>query len=243
MDVTKKSDNKLDYVGNELDLFKNATVWKSYFSSKIKPFIKGDVLEVGAGMGVNTQYLSANNETILSWCLLEPDSDLVARIPEQLTNIKVPQTMVVNGILSDIKDKTFDTIIYIDVLEHIEHSKEEILLAKKHLNPDGHLIILVPAYNFLYNAFDKGIGHFRRYDKSMLLKEINGELSTTRLFYLDSLGFFASLANKYFLKKDMPSKQNVQFWDKTLVPISKFSDSFVFKTFGKSLIGIFKNET
>lgn len=242
MSNTVKSINHIDYIGDELDLFKNATNWKHYFSKQLRPYVQGDVLEVGAGIGINTQYLAADTGRLRSWCLLEPDKNLAAQIEAHTAGLALPGKVIVNGILTDLKDQQFDTIIYIDVLEHIEASAAEIVAVKERLRPGGHLIILVPAYNFLYNAFDKKIGHFRRYNKAMLLGDVNGLLRKERLFYLDSLGFFASLANKLVLKKELPSLANVQFWDKMLVPPSKVLDAMVFRSFGKSLIGIFKHE-
>jgi hypothetical protein len=115
-------------------------------------------------------------------------------------------------------------------------------MAKQLLKPNGRLIILVPAYNFLYNNFDKKIGHFRRYNKKMLLGDVNGELTTVNLFYLDGVGFFASLLNKLILKKELPSYSNIKLWDKVMIPTSKLLDIFTLRSFGKSLIGIFQND-
>jgi hypothetical protein len=74
------------------------------------------------------------------------------------------------------------------------------------------------------------------------MNEVAGKLKKEKLFYLDSIGFFASLANKLFLKKEMPSLGNILFWDRYLVSLSKFFDVLFLNQFGKSLIGVFKNE-
>jgi ubiquinone/menaquinone biosynthesis C-methylase UbiE len=235
-----ESNDTIEYIGDELNLFKNATNWKYYFSSKIASYIKGDVLEVGAGTGINTFYLSNKNRSISSWTLLEPDTQLFNLIDENVKKDALLNLSKVNGTIKSVSDKLYDTIIYIDVLEHIEDSKGEIIQAKKQLKSGGHLIILVPAYNYLYNSFDKRIGHFRRYDKRMLTNEIDNQLVKIELFYLDSLGYFASMANKLFLKKELPSLANINFWDKILIPLSKISDFIFLKAFGKSLIGIYK---
>ena len=237
-----KSISQIDYIGSELELFKLATNWKKYFAKKLIPFIKGDVLEVGAGIGINTQYLAVNTHLISSWWFLEPDPLLATQIELNTSQVNIANKKVINGVITDINDKTFDTIIYIDVLEHIKESSEEIKKIKLRLNPNGHLIILVPAYNFLYSNFDKKIGHYRRYNKSILASEINNSLKTVSLFYLDSMGFFASLANKLFLRKELPNTANIIFWDKYLIRMSMFFDIISIHSFGKSLIGIFKNE-
>lgn len=233
-----KSENQIDYVGNELDIFKHASNWKSYFSKKIGSHITGDVLEVGAGIGINAEYMANASKSYSSWTILEPDNNLAEQIDSNTKALKNKE--IIHGIITDVDDNKYDTIIYIDVLEHIEKSKQEIVLIKQKLKENGRLIILVPAYQFLYNDFDKSIGHFRRYHKNLLLNEINNEFVKERLFYLDSVSFFASLANKLILKKTTPSEGNIHFWDKILVRISKITDVLSFYTFGKSLIGVFK---
>jgi SAM-dependent methyltransferase len=233
-----KSGSSIDYVGNELELFKHAENWKKYFSGKIGSYIHGDVLEVGAGNGVNTPFLMGAGSRLNSWTCIEPDQILASQITENTTRL-TPAVQVINGIITDINAQ-FDTIIYIDVLEHIEQAKQEIAEIGKRLKPGGHLLILVPAYQFLYSPFDKKIGHFRRYNRKMLLDQVGINLKTIKLFYLDSLGFIASVANKLLLQKDMPSLNNILFWDRILVRLSRLSDQLVFKSFGKSLIGIFQ---
>ncbi|WP_103069038.1 class I SAM-dependent methyltransferase [Aquimarina sediminis] len=238
----KKLGEHSEYIGDELQLFKNAVNWKSYFSSKIRPYIEGDVLEVGAGIGINTRFLAKEKQKISSWSLLEPDANLASEIKSNIDSLKINKTSVINGTIDDLKDHRYDTIVYIDVLEHIEDAVMEIKKAKQCLKPNGKLIILVPTYNFLFSDFDKRIGHYRRYNKSLLLRQVNDELSLEKLFYLDSMGFFASLANKLFLKKELPSLGDIKFWDNYIVRLSVVFDVLFFKVFGKSLIGIFKNE-
>jgi SAM-dependent methyltransferase len=234
----KSSDSfQKEYIGDELSLFENAINWKKYFSSKIKEFVKGDVLEVGAGIGINAEYLI--NSSVNSWCFLEPDINMTKQITINTKNLKLNNKRIINGCIDQIIDQKFDTIIYIDVMEHIENPMVEIEKAKSRLNKKGNLIILVPAFNFLYSDFDKRIGHYRRYNKTMLKNEINGILSKKKLFYLDSIGFFASLANRVILKKSLPTINNIMLWDRLLVKLSKISDVLFLNFFGKSLIGIY----
>lgn len=226
----------MNYIGNELEFFKDAVNWKDYYSSKLKKHIKGNVLEVGAGIGINSNYLC--NKSVVSWTFLEPDSELCREIKKN-TSLAVAQEIIV-GTIEDVKDDKFDTIIYIDVLEHIEDSEKEIIRLKKKLKDNGKLLILVPAYQFLFNEFDEKLGHFRRYNKRILTQEINGELTKKELYYLDSMGFFASLMNRFFLKESEIKQQQVLFWDKILVRISRIVDVVVFRSFGKSLIGVYE---
>jgi 2-polyprenyl-3-methyl-5-hydroxy-6-metoxy-1,4-benzoquinol methylase len=227
------------YTGEELELFQHAKHWKQYFSRQILPRIKGSVLEVGAGIGATTLLL--NNGTAEKWLLLEPDENMSRELKMKIDQSKFPQNcQVQTGYISQVKT-SFDTIIYIDVLEHIKDDRQEIENAAMLLNPGGHIIILGPAFQFLYNPFDKAIGHYRRYNKRMLqsIMPANFQLLSNR--YYDSIGFFASLINKLFLRKKYPTQKQVLFWDNWMIPVSRVTDKLFFYSFGKSIIGIWKN--
>lgn len=229
------------YIGNELTIFKDAVNWKQYWYNSISKFISGNVLEIGAGIGINTN-LILHNHSDISITSIEPDKILSDQI---LDNIKgdISKVVVLNQYLEDLStDNKFDTIIYIDVIEHIEDDSRELDKAKLHLKEGGQLIILVPAYNFLFSPFDKAVGHFRRYNKKRLLKAIPEGLDKKKLFYLDSVGVCASLMNKYVLKQSYPSKAQILKYDRFIVPISKVSDKLMFHSFGKSLVGVWKNK-
>jgi len=227
------------YIGDELSLFKDAMTWKNYWFNAVKSYIKGDVLEIGAGIGVNTNLILQNPE-VSSLIAVEPDESLSRQIIENVEE-DTSKVTVHTGFIHDISiSKKFDTIIYIDVIEHIKNDNEELSRAKLHLKEGGHLIILVPAYNFLFSPFDKAIGHYRRYNKKLLMNSVPLNLTKIELFYLDSLGACASLVNKLFLKQSYPTKNQIKKWDRLIVPTSKIMDKIILRSMGKSLIGIWK---
>jgi len=234
--------DQYNYPGQELAFFEKALNWKTYFSSFIKPFIGNNVLEVGSGIGATTRLL--NDGSANRWTLLEPDEEM----NKILQRKKQTQSQFANCIILqqtifefDTAEK-FDTIIYIDVLEHIEDDKKEMQKASELLKSNGHLIILSPAYNFLFSPFDKAIGHYRRYISKTLKNAMPDGLKPVTLRYLDSVGFFASLANKIFLKQTYPSEKQIQTWDKLMIPLSKWTDKIFFHSFGKSILGIWRKE-
>mgnify|MGYP006076730173 FL=1 len=226
------------YTSDDLNIFKHAVNWKKYFSKKMSKYIEGDVLEVGPGLGSNTLYLLENTENIInSWTFVEPETNFINSL-NKLSKSMNYKSKIYNSTIDKISG-CYDTILYIDVLEHISNTNKELEQIKLKLNPGGVLIVLVPCYNFLYSPFDKSVGHIKRYNKKILKKEV--DLEITKLFYLDTFGLLASIANKFILKKSMPNKGNILFWDRFLVRASIILDRFVFFKFGKSLIGIFKN--
>ncbi|HMT74556.1 MAG TPA: class I SAM-dependent methyltransferase [Chitinophagaceae bacterium] len=233
--------NTTKYISTELAVFKDAQNWKKYFSDIIIPFIQGSVLEVGAGIGSNTPYLI--NKKINSLTLLEPDKSFANILKQQKTQNQFPQNCdVINGTLQDLKkDLLFDTIIYLDVLEHIENDSEEVSEIYNRLKQNGKLIILSPAFPCIFSKFDKEIGHYRRYTKKSLRK-ISVKMRPLNLRYLDCSGFFLSAANKYFLTQKYPSKKQVFFWDKVCIPISRFFDPLTKNFFGRSILGIWEKK-
>jgi SAM-dependent methyltransferase len=226
------------YVGNELDLFASATTWKSYVHFHLQSYLSGDILEVGAGMGAATG--TFNDGTQRRWVCLEPDRALADRIkpnlPAALTNCEV-----IVGTLSDLGPaEQFDSILYMDVLEHIEADAAEIARAASHLRPNGTLAILAPAHQWLFTPFDAAIGHYRRYSKKSLRSIVPGHLRETKCIYLDSAGLLASLGNKVFLRSSVPSKAQIQFWDRAMVPISRYTDRALNHVIGKSILGVWQ---
>jgi hypothetical protein len=230
--------NPNQYPGQELVLFKDAVVWKKYLAKKIRPYLHGSVLEVGAGLGSTTKIL--NDGSASAWIMLEPDNRMFRFLNEKKNSLPL-NTSIINGTIADVTIKT-DTILYIDVLEHIETDQSELSAAAAHLNYQGHLIALSPAFNFLYSEFDKAIGHFRRYTKKEIKKIGPASLELVASHYLDTAGFFASMANRILLHRPYPSGKQVQFWDKCLVPVSRITDRLFLYSFGKSILTIWKKQ-
>lgn len=231
----------MEYIGNELELFSYATNWKAYFNSQINEYVNGDVLEVGSGLGETTKVLFSNS--VASWSCIEPDEKMaqISRTNEWfiMRNNKISiKTVSTSDLIND--QSRYDCILYIDVLEHIQNDTEEFQRAITLLRPAGKIIILSPAHNFLYSQFDKALGHYRRYNKKMFHKITTKEVTLEKVFYLDSIGFFLSLANKIFLKQKNPTKNQILFWDKIIIPLSIFFDKILLNLFGKTVIGIWK---
>jgi len=125
---------------------------------------------------------------------------------------------------------------------NIEKDEEELARAKTLLAANGYLIVLVPAHQFLYNEFDKAIGHYRRYDKKMLSSVAPEGFQLLKMRYFDSFGFVSSLVNKYFLKQNYPTAKQINFWDKFLVPISKPVDFILNYSVGKTLVAVWQKK-
>ena len=171
-------------------------------------------------------------------------SDLTRRIEEQLLTGQLPVNYcLVNGTIASVDSAAlFDTILYLDVLEHILDDGAELVRASRHLATRGNLVVAAPAHQFLFTAFDAAIGHHRRYSRAGIRALTPARCQLTTCLMLDCAGFFASLANKILLSAALPSKRQIAVWDKFLVPISCILDRAIGRSFGKTIVAVWRHD-
>lgn len=223
--------NKIFYDGWELQYFDKASNFRNYQFDLVKRFIKGNVAEVGPGNGVFLKYYLPLADTI---DLFEPSENFLIN----LNKFKDTKVNIINSYFKENKNY-YDTILYLDVLEHIKDDQSEVQAAYESLKKGGTLIINVPAFQHLYSKFDKDIEHLRRYSKNTL-NSLTTKLSfsQTNLFYYDSIGYLLSFASKLITKDYLNNfDKKIKIWD-SLIPFSKLIDLLTLNKFGKSLLMI-----
>jgi SAM-dependent methyltransferase len=226
------------YVGNELELFARARNWKAYLASQIRPYLGHDVLEVGAGLGATSQMLCTPSQH--SWTALEPDPRLASKARASTSQMPVPYEVRTGTSSSLSPQESFDSVLYIDVLEHIADDATEVRTSTRHLRPGGYLVVLSPAHQWLFSPFDAAIGHCRRYSGSTLRSAVTAPLRLVRRRYLDCVGVMASLVNKALLRQAAPTIRQIEIWDRVMVPISRRLDSALAFRVGKSILGVWQ---
>lgn len=197
------------------------------------------VLEVGSGTGNITQFLLAGNREVVA-------TDVIANYRDELktrfdgkTNLMIDAFDLSRAVSDEIKINPFDTIVCLNVLEHLEDDLFSLRQMYDALKPSGHLALLVPAHQFLYGAFDEAVGHYLRYGK----KQLRQRLEMTG-FHVESLKFFNMAAtlpwliNGRVLRRSYLPNEQVSLADK-LVPFLRF-EKFIGPPFGISLIAIAK---
>ncbi len=225
-------------------MFAKAHNWNAYLGHCYEPYIRGRILEVGAGIGTITKTVSkyfAPNE-VSEWVCIEPDSKQNAHLLSMVDTGVIPPTCSVKlSFQRDLQDdKKFDLILYSDVLEHIEDDQIELSIAAGRLNIGGHLLVMSPAHNWLFSDLDRVAGHYRRYTKKMIQDLKPKGMELVQLKYLDSLGVFASLANKLLLKRGTPTPAQITVWDKVMIRFSRLLDHLILFKFGKSILVVWR---
>ncbi len=224
-----------NYPETATERFDNANFHIRYCLSFMKKYIKGDILEIGAGCGSFTRnYVRPDHKNIT---LTELDNINIQELNQKFKNFK--NIKVLDKTINKIKNE-FDVILYLHVLEHIKNDENEIKEATKRLKKGGHLLIMVPAHQKIYGNLDRAVGHYRRYEREFFKEELL-DLKRVKLLSLDIIGYLLYFLNKIFFKKEIfPSNLKIFIWDKICTPLSIIADRLTSYKYGKCIIAIYK---
>ena len=151
-----------------LDAFSSAPNFNRWMADTIRPFVGKRVLEIGAGMGNLTKQLIAGRKRYVA---TDIDREHLERLSNRLSNRPNLEIAELNG--ASAEDPAafrgqMDTVICLNVLEHIEDDLGALRNIRSMLEEGGRAVILVPCGQSLYNSLDEELGHVRRYSENQL---------------------------------------------------------------------------
>ncbi len=201
----------MDWVGSKsLEIMKSATSYNKWVFSFIEPYISGDILEIGGGIG-NFTPLLLNNGRVVSIDIRKEYLPKIKKVTKGLAQVG----------LGDIEKnkywfggKKFDSAICLNVLEHIDDHKKALRNMYGLLKKGGYLCLLVPAHQLFFGKMDENLGHYRRYSKNSLktlLRNTGFKIIKTK--YLNPLGGLGWLLNSRVTKRKMVPVNQVKFFD------------------------------
>jgi 2-polyprenyl-3-methyl-5-hydroxy-6-metoxy-1,4-benzoquinol methylase len=230
-----------DEIGIEtLDVISSADKFNKWTYEILKPYCKGEILEIGSGIGNISSYFLEQGANItlsdirLNYCkYLEEHFDKYINLRE-IINLDLVDPLFESK-YKNLLNK-FDTVFALNVIEHIKDDRLAIANAKKLLKHGGKLIILVPAYDFLYNTFDKELYHYRRYNKTKLKSLfISEKIKITDSFYFNCIGTIGwYVSGKLQANKSIPKSQ-MNLYNK-LVWLFRLVDKIVLNKIGLSVV-------
>lgn len=215
----------------ELELLSNTPRSTEIILDELSLHIGQRVVEVGAGLGQITAMLVERGLTVTA---VEPDPSLFEKSHKDGTQRAHCGTL--SGLLADHPSEieTFDSALYVNVLEHIEDDVAEVRIAAQALRRGGTIVIFVPALPALYGTMDEISGHYRRYRKSELRSVIEkAGLEVTELRFFDSVGVIPYWVSYALLRRKTLGAGSVQLYDKVIIPISQF----ISRVSGRRMIG------
>lgn len=221
-----------------------ANKFNSWVYDTIQPYCTGKMLEIGSGIGNISEFLlrAKFNVTL---------SDFDEQYCKQLRDRFLTAAGLDDVICLDIVDKMFsekyhdyfslfDSIVLLNVIEHVDDDALAIRNCWNLLKQDGNMIIVAPAYSFLYNRFDSGLQHRRRYRKKSLSEMIvhNGfEIIASR--YFNAAGIVGWYVSGKLERHDTIPESEMKFFN-TCVPIVKLIDVVLRGVIGLSVFVVAK---
>ena len=221
------------YFGKDLESMSFATNYHRWILAEFLPYLGSSVAEVGAGIGNFSNLLLEAN--ISSLTAFEPSMNMYSQLQEALRRDKRAKT--INGFFGkEERANYFDSVLYVNVLEHIEDDASELVKVHKALKSEGHILIFVPALPWLYSELDRQVGHFRRYTKKNLVELTKqAEFSIVKARYFDVAGIIPWYINFTLLKNSI-SDGNVSLYDRLVVPAMRVIEGLVSPPVGKNVL-------
>ncbi len=232
---------EIDLEGEEtLKAIAQADKFNHWMYETIKPYCSGKILEIGSGIGnISSFFVKEKFDITLS--------DIRAQYRDYLRQhdaTKNANVIELDIVADDFNSKynaylgSFQTVFALNVVEHVEQDKLAIQNLLSLLTPGGKLIILVPAYQFLFNNFDRELYHFRRYNRNSLNKIMQQDNSQIlKTFYFNLAGIAGWFLVGSVLKKKIIPSGDMKLYNK-LVPIFKLVDKLFFNQMGLSVISV-----
>ena len=229
------------YQGAELEAMDFAYNYHRWIFDIFKPFLGQHLLEVGAGLGSFSQLILAQH-ACQTLSLVEPSRDmyeeLTANSRQWNTSVQVD---TYHGTFAEaaplIKAGATDSIIYINVLEHIAADEEELETIHSTLSDGGRAFLFVPALPWLYGVFDERVGHVRRYRKRELEEKLlRAGFQTVVSTYFDLPGIVPWWLKYCLLRSASMQPGAVKLYDRLIVPAARRIESIIPPPIGKNLI-------
>ena len=233
------------YSGRELEAMTEAANYHRWILDLFEPYLGQHLVEVGAGLG-SVSELILGRHSCQTLSLVEPSEAmyqiLVARA-QQLNNTRTC-VKAFHGTFAALAPQIKalqepDSVLYINVLEHIEDDEAELRSVWQSLARDGRVMVLAPALTWLYGNFDARIGHFRRYHKSELEEKLRrAGFQIMRSRYVDLPGIVPWWIKYRLLRSKTMQHRTVRLYDRFIVPPVRRIEEHFPPPIGKNVIAI-----
>jgi len=209
--------------------------YNAWMFDRIRAWIGSRVLEIGSGIGNLSAFLVDRERLVLT----DTREEYLARLRTRFanhSNISVVHLYLPHDDRA-VAGQRFDTIICLNVLEHVEDDITSLAAVRKLLEPKGRLVLLVPALPALYGSIDRALGHHRRYTSADLIAKL--ERTGFRLAHIEYFNLAGIpgwwWAGRVLQRQTIPAG-SLKLYD-TLVPLFRLERLIPWRV-GQSLIAV-----
>ena len=215
------TDKNIEY--EWLDRMGKLNKYNEWLFSHIKDYLGNSVWEAGAGIGTYSKCMSGVKFLFLS--------DVVDGYLKKLNmefnnfnNVIVERIDLTNEDYRKLQHYNIDTVVCINVLEHVEHDLKAMENIYKVLKNDGRFLFIGPNHPFLYGSLDKYANHFRRYTKKGLTSSLNKiGFKIEKISVVNSLAAFNWFLQSKILKRKIISEEGLEMCEK-FIALAKIVD-------------------
>lgn len=229
------------YPGRELESMVFAVNYHRWILDIFRPYLGKRIVEVGAGSGSFTELLLETKPEQLD--SVEPSSNMYPLLADHIRHLnagssgRAHQGTLIGCLETLRNEKPPDSIVYVNVLEHVEDDANELAAMHSLLRPQGHALIFVPANMWLMGSMDHELGHFRRYS----IKELHQKCEAAGFKVVTSRHFdFFGMAPwwvKYCLLKSKTMEPGaVRVYDQFVVPMARSIETMISPPIGKNIL-------
>ena len=233
-----------EFAAHDLHQMQLAVRYTDWIARQIQPHCGRRILEVGAGIGNITSRLLEHAELV---CALEPNRACFDSLRHRLADVpgfECRPWRIEDCDLELIRSRRIDTIVCVNVLEHVEHDLEALKRLRGMLRGHrGRLVLVVPAVPAAYGPIDAALGHHRRYSRSRLRSVlIDSEFSIQSLRYSNPIGLLGWFFNARVMRRVQQSDAQIRIFDQFIVPWYSQLERLVAPPIGLSLIAAAQTE-
>lgn len=208
--------------------------YNKWVYSQYKDYVGNSVIDIGCGYGTFVDFIKDKKRIIL----VEVSRGTINRLRNKYKNNK--NISIINHDMSksplNLAEKV-DSVICLNVLEHIKDDRATIGNIRRSLKTRGKLILYVPAKKFLYGSLDDNLGHYRRYEKRELEKMLVGnKFRIVKSRFMNSLGLFSWYLYSRVLKSAKVKEERILLYDKLFIPLLSKLENIINPPFGQSLL-------
>jgi SAM-dependent methyltransferase len=210
--------------GRTLEVFADTPRLNRWLYSKLQPDVRGEVLEIGSGIGNLSRLIVDDAERVIVSDMELHYIDELRRIFATNDRVDVVRYDLDASPPAEITARPFDTIVAVNVVEHIADDHAAVATLSGLLSPGGKLVVWVPACPFAYGSLDRALGHYRRYTPATLADLLLGAgLRPGVPRYMNFFGLLGWALSSRVLRRERLSAQQIALFER-LVPLFRLED-------------------